>query len=83
MTFAIAGLIARGETEIDNADCVDISFPTFWQDLERLRVHPDSVSLKKVVTTQIPHPPLGGEGPLRVGRGQGEGPDGYKNRPSR
>ena len=38
MTFAIAGLIARGETEIDEADCVDISFPTFWQDLERLRV---------------------------------------------
>jgi 3-phosphoshikimate 1-carboxyvinyltransferase len=38
MTFAVAGFIARGETEIDNADCVDISFPTFWQDLERLRV---------------------------------------------
>ena len=32
------GLIARGETEIEEADCVDISFPTFWQDLERLRV---------------------------------------------
>jgi 3-phosphoshikimate 1-carboxyvinyltransferase len=38
MTFAVAGLIARGETQIANADCVDISYPTFWQDLERLRV---------------------------------------------
>lgn len=38
MTFAIAGLIARGETEINEADCVDISFPSFWQDLERIRV---------------------------------------------
>jgi len=38
MTFAVAGLIARGETEISEADCVDISFPTFWRDLERLRV---------------------------------------------
>jgi 3-phosphoshikimate 1-carboxyvinyltransferase len=38
MTFAIAGLIARGETQIADADCVDISFPTFWRDLESLRV---------------------------------------------
>jgi 3-phosphoshikimate 1-carboxyvinyltransferase len=38
MCFAVAGLLARGETNIVNADCVDISFPTFWQELERLRV---------------------------------------------
>ena len=38
MTFGIAGLIARGETHIQDADCVDISFPTFWQELEKLRV---------------------------------------------
>jgi 3-phosphoshikimate 1-carboxyvinyltransferase len=32
------GLIAEGETEIADADCVEISFPTFWEDLERVRV---------------------------------------------
>ncbi len=30
MSFAIAGLIATGETEILNSECVDISFPGFW-----------------------------------------------------
>jgi 3-phosphoshikimate 1-carboxyvinyltransferase len=38
MAFAVAGLIAEGETEIADADCVEISFPTFWEDLERVRV---------------------------------------------
>lgn len=38
MSFAVAGLIAQGETNIQNADCVDISFPSFWEDFERLRV---------------------------------------------
>jgi 3-phosphoshikimate 1-carboxyvinyltransferase len=38
MSFAVAGLVARGETNILNADAVDISFPTFWSDLEKLRV---------------------------------------------
>jgi 3-phosphoshikimate 1-carboxyvinyltransferase len=38
MTFGVAGLIARGETHIRDADCVDISFPTFWQEFEKLRV---------------------------------------------
>jgi 3-phosphoshikimate 1-carboxyvinyltransferase len=38
MSFAVAGLVARGETTILNADAVDISFPTFWSDLEKLRV---------------------------------------------
>jgi 3-phosphoshikimate 1-carboxyvinyltransferase len=38
MAFAVAGLIAQGETHILNADCVDISFPTFWEEFERLRV---------------------------------------------
>lgn len=38
MTFAVAGLIARGETHIQGADCVDISFPTFWSEFEKLRV---------------------------------------------
>jgi 3-phosphoshikimate 1-carboxyvinyltransferase len=38
MSFAVAGLIAEGETQILNADCVDISFPTFWEEFEKLRV---------------------------------------------
>jgi len=38
MAFAIAGLIAEGETVIKNSDCVDVSFPTFFDLLEEVRV---------------------------------------------
>ncbi len=31
MSFAIAGLVASGETKIKDAHCVDISFPDFFQ----------------------------------------------------
>ena len=31
MAFAVAGLFARGETEILNSECVDISFPGFFE----------------------------------------------------
>jgi 3-phosphoshikimate 1-carboxyvinyltransferase len=34
MTFAIAGLLADGETEITGADCVRVSFPEFFDLLE-------------------------------------------------
>lgn len=37
MSFAVAALIAEGPTEIDNADCVKISYPTFFRDLNSLR----------------------------------------------
>jgi 3-phosphoshikimate 1-carboxyvinyltransferase len=37
MSFAVAGLIASGETRILNADAVDISFPAFWSDFEKIR----------------------------------------------
>lgn len=37
MTFAIAGCCAEGETEILGAECVDISYPGFYEDLERLK----------------------------------------------
>jgi len=30
MAFAVAGLLAKGETEIINAECVDVSFPGFF-----------------------------------------------------
>ncbi len=36
MAFAIAGLVAQGETEIQHAECVDISFPKFFEILEAL-----------------------------------------------
>jgi 3-phosphoshikimate 1-carboxyvinyltransferase len=34
MSFAIAGLLAKGETEIVGADCVAVSFPEFFDLLE-------------------------------------------------
>jgi 3-phosphoshikimate 1-carboxyvinyltransferase len=37
LTFAIAGLVARGRTTIIGADAVAISYPTFFGDLERIR----------------------------------------------
>jgi 3-phosphoshikimate 1-carboxyvinyltransferase len=33
MSFAIAGLNADGETTIQGAECVNISYPQFYQDL--------------------------------------------------
>lgn len=36
MTFAIAGLLADGETEILGAECVNISYPAFYEDLKGL-----------------------------------------------
>jgi 3-phosphoshikimate 1-carboxyvinyltransferase len=34
MAFAVAGLIAEGETEVKDADCVAVSFPEFFELLE-------------------------------------------------
>ncbi|MCR5282322.1 MAG: 3-phosphoshikimate 1-carboxyvinyltransferase [Lachnospiraceae bacterium] len=36
MSFQVASLIARGETTIKDADCVNISYPTFYSDLAAL-----------------------------------------------
>ncbi len=36
MAFAVAGLVAAGPTEITDAGCVDISYPTFFADLTSL-----------------------------------------------
>jgi 3-phosphoshikimate 1-carboxyvinyltransferase len=36
MALAIAGLVADGKTEINGAECVDISYPGFFDDLESL-----------------------------------------------
>jgi 3-phosphoshikimate 1-carboxyvinyltransferase len=37
MTFAIAGLIATGETTVGRPDAAAISYPGFFDDLERVR----------------------------------------------
>lgn len=37
MAFAVAGLRAQGETLIRNADAVAVSFPEFWDFLDRVR----------------------------------------------
>lgn len=36
MSFAIAGMAAQGSTDITNAECVNISYPGFYEDLKRL-----------------------------------------------
>lgn len=36
MSFAVAAMIADGETEIKDADCVRISYPDFYDDLKKL-----------------------------------------------
>ncbi len=39
MAFAIAGLVASGETRIGQAECADVSFPGFWQSLSKVTRH--------------------------------------------
>ena len=36
MAWAVAGLVARGETRIEGADAVDVSYPGFWETLARV-----------------------------------------------
>jgi len=36
MALAIAGLLAEGETQVEDAECVEISYPGFWEQLEAL-----------------------------------------------
>jgi 3-phosphoshikimate 1-carboxyvinyltransferase len=37
MAFAVAGLAARGETRIHEAECADVSFPGFWDTLKNVQ----------------------------------------------
>jgi len=39
MSLAIAGLSSEGGVEIDDADCVEISFPNFFELLDKIRLH--------------------------------------------
>jgi 3-phosphoshikimate 1-carboxyvinyltransferase len=36
LAFAVAGLGAKDRTIIDNAECVNISYPEFWEELEKM-----------------------------------------------
>ncbi|RMH03495.1 MAG: 3-phosphoshikimate 1-carboxyvinyltransferase, partial [Aquificota bacterium] len=36
MAFSVAGLVAEGETTIDNPDCVAVSYPDFYKHLFEL-----------------------------------------------
>ncbi|MGN0152707.1 MAG: 3-phosphoshikimate 1-carboxyvinyltransferase [Wujia sp.] len=36
MSFAVAAMNAEGETEIEGSECVDISYPDFYADMERI-----------------------------------------------
>ena len=36
MAFAVAGLVAAGETQIEGAECASVSFPGFFQTLEKM-----------------------------------------------
>ncbi|HYR57837.1 MAG TPA: 3-phosphoshikimate 1-carboxyvinyltransferase, partial [Chthoniobacteraceae bacterium] len=40
MAFAIAGMFAEGETTVTNTDCVNTSYPGFYQTLEKILKEP-------------------------------------------
>lgn len=40
MAMGVAGLVAEGETLIEGAECARISFPGFWEELDRLAGRP-------------------------------------------
>jgi 3-phosphoshikimate 1-carboxyvinyltransferase len=35
MSLAVAGLVAKGETAVKHAQVAQVSYPTFWQDLQQ------------------------------------------------
>jgi 3-phosphoshikimate 1-carboxyvinyltransferase len=39
MALGVAGLIAEGETLIEDAQVVEFSYPAFWQDVERIKAN--------------------------------------------
>ena len=38
MTFAVLGLISDGEIKLDNKNCVEISYPGFFDDLRKVNI---------------------------------------------
>ncbi len=53
MAFAIAGLFAEGETVITNTDCVNTSYPGFFQTLESLLK--EQTGVQTPVITSLPN----------------------------
>ena len=49
MAFAVAALRADGDTLIQNAECVAISYPAFFEDLDKLRGALGKLSLRMLV----------------------------------
>ncbi len=43
MLAAVAGLLAVGETLVEGAEAVSVSYPAFWEELEGL--HPSSTGV--------------------------------------
>jgi len=39
MALGVAGLVAEGETLIEDAGVVGFSYPAFWQDVERIKAN--------------------------------------------
>ena len=39
MMLGVAGLVAKGETTIEQAEMADVSYPGFWDDLERVKLY--------------------------------------------
>jgi 3-phosphoshikimate 1-carboxyvinyltransferase len=37
MAFGILGALPGNDIAVDDPNCIDVSFPTFWRDLERVR----------------------------------------------
>lgn len=48
MLGAVAGLVAGGETVIDGAEAVDVSYPAFWSELARLGASREAVGSSRV-----------------------------------
>lgn len=39
MAFGVLGALPGNRISIDDPSCVAVSYPTFWQELERVRGH--------------------------------------------
>ncbi len=37
MAFGVLGALPGNEIAVDHPDCVDVSYPGFWSDLDRVR----------------------------------------------
>ena len=54
MACAVAGLSAEGKTTINNSECVNKSYPSFFEDLCKLAVNKECIMGGKGITKPIP-----------------------------